>query len=87
MTSTNPHAHLIGARVTIIDNIKGKLGLDWDEGLIVSCFDTRLGVGLHVCNPETGEVTDAVTLGAVILHPDTVHRLVHSGATVLTIDP
>ena len=77
-----PHAYLVGAKVIILPEIKSELGLDWEDGIVVSCFDSERGVGLHVCNPETGAVTSAITLDAVKLHPDTVKILIATGNMV-----
>jgi hypothetical protein len=81
-SATAPHAHLIGAKVSFTPDIQKELELDWADGHIVTALDTERGVGIHVCNPENGAVTDAVTLAAVTLHPDTVQLLVSSGELI-----
>ena len=81
-SATAPHQHLIGAKVSITKEVAGELELGWNDGTIVAAFDTPRGVGMHVCNPETGAVTDAITLAAVTLHPDTVKLIVSTGELV-----
>ena len=83
-STSSAHAHLIGAKVHIIPSITEELELNWSEGVIVSAYDADQGVGIHICNPETGAVTAAVTLAAVTLHPDTVKLLVSSGEMILS---
>ena len=74
-----PHAHLIGAKVTIIDEVKNSLKIAWSEGVIAAVGDTPQGVGIHVCNPETGDITDAITLAGVKLHESAVALLKTTG--------
>lgn len=72
-----PHAHLLGAKVTITDEVKESLEIAWTEGVIAAALDTPRGVGIHVCNPETGDITDAITLAGVKLD-ETVVKLLQS---------
>jgi hypothetical protein len=81
-SSTSAHAHLTGAKVSFTPDIQAELGLDWKDGHLAPALDTEQGVGIHVCNPETGAVTAAVTLAAMTLHPDTVKLIVSSGELV-----
>ena len=81
-TASAPHAHLIGAKVSITSEIQQELEINWSEGVIVTAFDTEQGAAIHICNPETGAVTAALTLAAVTLHGDTVKLLVSSGEMI-----
>jgi len=78
-SSTSPHAHLIGAQVTIQPEIKKELKIDWDDGVITCCFDTARGVGIHICNPETGDITDALTLAGVKFQRKAIRIVVETG--------
>jgi len=81
-SSSTPHQHLVGAKVSITSEIQESLEIDWSDGLVVTALDSDQGVCVHVCNPKTGAVTAAVTLAAVTLHPDTVKLLVSSGEMI-----
>jgi len=74
-----PHAHLLGAKVTLTDEVKDLLEIAWNEGVIAAALDTPRGVGIHVCNPETGDLTDAITLAGVKLHESAVKLLQATG--------
>lgn len=79
---SSPHFHLLGAKVSFTSDLRAELGLEWSDGIIVATLDTPHGVGVHVCNPETGETTEAVTLAALKLHPETVKLITAYGETV-----
>lgn len=81
-TATAPHAHLLGAQVTLTESAKAQLEIDWVDGVIATAFETPRGVGIHVCNKETGEITGGITLDAVKFHPDTVKLIVSSGELI-----
>lgn len=73
--NTTPHQHLLGAKVSVIDEVKETLKIDWSEGIVAGVFDSEQGVGVHVVNPETGELTEGLRLDAVRLGPDVVKLL------------
>jgi len=81
-TASHPHAHLLGAKVSVTPVIQQELEIDWSAGVIVTAFDTEQGVAIHICNPETGAVTAALTLAAVTFPPETVRLIVSSGELI-----
>jgi len=72
-TSNHPFAHLIGAKVTIKPELAAELS--WDQGIIICMFATDRGVAAHVSNPETGEITPALTLDGLHLHEEALELL------------